>query len=83
MLIIPTEVFSARRVRWMFRREFSGTAVRIEVPSFDPSRDYTRAEWWKTEAGVIAFQNEVFQISLLSLEVLNKCSIYSWTHLPA
>jgi uncharacterized SAM-binding protein YcdF (DUF218 family) len=61
VLIIPTEVFSARRVRWTFRREFSGTAVRIEVPSFDPARDYTSAEWWKTEAGVIAFQNEVLK----------------------
>jgi hypothetical protein len=61
VLIIPTEVFAARRVRWTFRREFDGTAVRIEVPSFNPSRDYTRAEWWKTEAGVIAFQNEVLK----------------------
>ncbi len=61
VLIIPIEVFSARRVRWTFRREFSGTDVRIEVPSFDPSRDYTRAEWWKTEAGVIAFQNEILK----------------------
>jgi uncharacterized SAM-binding protein YcdF (DUF218 family) len=61
VLIIPTEVFSARRVRWTFRREFDGTAVRIEVPSFNPSKDYTRAEWWKTEVGVIAFQNEVIK----------------------
>jgi hypothetical protein len=61
VLIIPAEVFSARRVRWTFRREFDGTAVRIEVPSFNSSRDYTRAEWWKTEAGVIAFQNEVLK----------------------
>ncbi len=61
VLIIPTEIFSARRVRWMFRREFAGTGVRIEVPSFDPPRLYTRAEWWKTEDGMIAFQNEVLK----------------------
>jgi uncharacterized SAM-binding protein YcdF (DUF218 family) len=61
VLIIPTEGFSARRVRWVFRHVFSNTAVCIEVPSFDPSRDYTRAEWWKTEAGVITFQNEVLK----------------------
>jgi uncharacterized SAM-binding protein YcdF (DUF218 family) len=59
--IVPTEVFSARRVRWMFRRAFAGTRVQIEVPSFDPPRLYTRAEWWKTEDGVIAFQNEVLK----------------------
>ena len=61
VLIIPTEVFSARRVRWTFRRAFAGTAVRIEVPSFDPPTEYTRTEWWKSEEGVIAFQNEVLK----------------------
>jgi uncharacterized SAM-binding protein YcdF (DUF218 family) len=60
-LIIPTEIFSARRVRWIFRHEFAGTAVQIEVPSFDPPRNYTRAKWWKNEQGVITFQNEVLK----------------------
>lgn len=60
-LIIPTEIFSARRVRWTLRREFAGTAVQIEVPSFDPPKEYTRANWWKTELGVISFQNEVLK----------------------
>ena len=55
--IIPTETFSARRVRWIFRREFSGTAARIEVPSVEPP-GYTRWDWWKMEQGLIAFQNE-------------------------
>lgn len=59
--IIPAEVFFARRVRWIFQREFSGTAVRIEVPSFDPPNEYSRSDWWKTKAGVIAFQSEVFK----------------------
>ena len=61
VLIIPTEIFPARRVSWMFRREFAGTGVRIEVPSVDPARHYTRADWWKTEDGVISFQNEVLK----------------------
>jgi uncharacterized SAM-binding protein YcdF (DUF218 family) len=61
VFIIPTEIFPARRVSWMFRREFSGTGVRIEVPSFDPARLYTRADWWKTEDGVISFQNEILK----------------------
>src|SRR5262249_51504043 len=58
--IIPTEIFPARRVRWIFRREFSGTAVKIVVLSFD-SPHFTRREWWKTEHGVVAFQNEVLK----------------------
>jgi uncharacterized SAM-binding protein YcdF (DUF218 family) len=61
VFIIPTEIFPARRVRWIFRREFYGTGVRIEIPSFDPSRLYTRADWWKNENGAIAFQNEVIK----------------------
>ena len=60
VFIIPTEVFPARRVRWIFRREFSGTTVSIEVPSIEPP-DYTRRDWWKTEHGLVAFQNEVLK----------------------
>jgi uncharacterized SAM-binding protein YcdF (DUF218 family) len=57
VFIIPTEIFPARRVRWIFRREFFGTTVSIEVPSFEPPA-YTRRDWWKTEHGLVAFQNE-------------------------
>jgi uncharacterized SAM-binding protein YcdF (DUF218 family) len=60
VFIIPTEIFPARRVRWIFCHEFFGTAVSIEVPSFEPP-DYTRQDWWKTEQGLIAFQNEVLK----------------------
>jgi len=58
--IIPTEMFGARRVRWIFQRELSGSGVTIEVPSFEPPR-YTSREWWKAEEGVIAFQNELIK----------------------
>jgi uncharacterized SAM-binding protein YcdF (DUF218 family) len=58
--IIPTEIFPARRVGWIFRREFFGTAVSIEVPSVEPP-NYTRRDWWKTEHGLVAFQNEVLK----------------------
>jgi uncharacterized SAM-binding protein YcdF (DUF218 family) len=57
VFIIPSEIFSARRVRWTFRRQFFGMAVSIEVPSFEPP-DYTRWNWWKTEKGVVAFRTE-------------------------
>jgi len=59
-LIIPAEVFFARRARWIFRREFSGTGVRIEVPSFDPPHAYSRAGWWKT-GGWSTFPIEVIK----------------------
>jgi uncharacterized SAM-binding protein YcdF (DUF218 family) len=54
--IIPAEIFSARRVRWIFDRVLAGSAVAI-VPSFEPA-GYTRNEWWKKEQGVTAFKNE-------------------------
>jgi uncharacterized SAM-binding protein YcdF (DUF218 family) len=59
-IIIPTEIFAARRVRWMFNNEFARSSVRLAIPSFE-ARGYTRAEWWKTEAGLIAFQNEIMK----------------------
>ena len=58
--IIPSEIFSARRVRWIFCHQFFGMAVSIKVPSIE-SPDYTRGDWWKTEQGLIAFQNEVLK----------------------
>lgn len=56
-ILVPTDIFAARRLRWILRRVFGGDAV-ILVPAIDPP-DYTRNDWWKTEGGVIAFQNEV------------------------
>jgi uncharacterized SAM-binding protein YcdF (DUF218 family) len=70
--IIPTEIFSARRVRWIFHREFSGRSVRIEVPSFEQA-GYTHGEWWKTEEGVIAFQNELLKYIYTDSNI-NRCA---------
>jgi hypothetical protein len=47
-------------VRWIFRRQFSGTAVSIEVPSFEPP-DYNRWNWWKTEKGLATFRTELLK----------------------
>jgi uncharacterized SAM-binding protein YcdF (DUF218 family) len=60
-IIIPVEPFFARRVKWIFQREFSMTGIVIQVPSFDPPSEYSVAEWWKTDAGVVTFQNEVLK----------------------
>ena len=59
-IAIPTGIFSARRVRWIFNREFAASSVQFEILSFE-GPGYTRAEWWKTEAGLIAFQNEIMK----------------------
>jgi hypothetical protein len=59
-IIVPTEVFASRRVRWIFNREFAGRGIRIQVLSLEPL-DYRLREWWKSDAGLITFQNEVIK----------------------
>jgi uncharacterized SAM-binding protein YcdF (DUF218 family) len=59
-IIVPTEIFAARRARWIFNREFAESSVRVEIAAFEPP-NYARAEWWKSEAGMIAFQNEIMK----------------------
>jgi uncharacterized SAM-binding protein YcdF (DUF218 family) len=59
-IIVPTEIFSARRVRWMLDRAFAADDVKIMVPALDPP-DYRRDDWWQNDEGIIAFQNEVLK----------------------
>jgi uncharacterized SAM-binding protein YcdF (DUF218 family) len=59
-IIIPTENFTARRVRWIFARQFAGSSVRLEISVFEEP-DNTRAEWWKTKAGITAFGSEIIK----------------------
>jgi uncharacterized SAM-binding protein YcdF (DUF218 family) len=58
-VIVPTEVFSTRRVRWMLRRLFPDSVI-IQVPALEPP-EYGRVDWWKSERGLIGFQNEVLK----------------------
>ncbi len=58
-IIVPTEIFSARRVRWMLRRVFGDKYV-IRVPALDPA-GYNRDNWWKHAQGIITFQNEILK----------------------
>jgi uncharacterized SAM-binding protein YcdF (DUF218 family) len=55
--IIPTEIFSTRRVSRTFRRAL-GPLARVEVMPVEP-RVYHRVGWWRKKEGVVAFQEEV------------------------
>ncbi len=57
-IIVPTEVFSARRVRWALNHEPAGTGTQFAVPALEDP-EYETANWWKNEKGFIAFLNEV------------------------
>ena len=59
-IIIPTDPFHTRRVRWIFGRELRGTKTEIHVIAINPVR-YRAKDWWRHEEGVIAFQNEVIK----------------------
>ena len=59
-VIVPTDLFHTRRVKWLFARELSRAGVDVDVPALTP-RDYTLADWWRNEAGLIAFNNEVIK----------------------
>lgn len=59
-LIIPTDVFHARRVRWVFRKQLNHTGINVMVQAV-PVREYTEADWWRHEQGLIAFQDEVIK----------------------
>jgi uncharacterized SAM-binding protein YcdF (DUF218 family) len=59
-IIVPTEAFSSRRVRWTLTRALAGTGASVQIQMLDyPDDSY--ATWWKTDAGLIAFQNEVMK----------------------
>jgi hypothetical protein len=57
-LILPTEYFSVRRVRWITQKVFQGTGVQVRVPMIT-SLDYLRGEWWNNSDALLAFQREV------------------------
>jgi uncharacterized SAM-binding protein YcdF (DUF218 family) len=58
-VIVPTEIFSSRRVRWTLHRVFDD-ATTIRVAALPPY-GYGREDWWKHETGLITFQNEVMK----------------------
>ena len=58
-IIVPTEIFSTRRLHWMLHHSFAAD-MDIRVPALDPG-GYRRDDWWKHEGGLINFQNEVLK----------------------
>lgn len=59
-VIVPTQMFSARRVRWMFDRELAPIGVHVIVHAYQP-QDYTLSNWWRHRYGLIDFNNEVLK----------------------
>jgi hypothetical protein len=58
-LIVPTEIFSTRRVRWMLHRAFPGK-FDVRVIALDPP-DYHQDHWWHQTKAVTAFKIEAIK----------------------
>jgi uncharacterized SAM-binding protein YcdF (DUF218 family) len=58
-IIVPTEIFSTRRVRWMLHRAFPNEFA-IIVIALAPA-DYHQVDWWRQTKSVAAFKTEVIK----------------------
>ncbi len=60
-IIITTDLFHTRRVSWLYAKELAGLNVEVIVSAV-PAKEYTAADWWLHEEGLIAFDNEVIKL---------------------
>jgi uncharacterized SAM-binding protein YcdF (DUF218 family) len=66
-LLIVTDLFHTRRVSWLYAKELAGLNVSTRVVAAT-QRQYTAADWWCHEEGLIAFQNEVIKFAYYRLK---------------
>ena len=66
-VIVATDPFHTRRARWVFRKQLKSIGVRVMMDAA-ASREYTEADWWQSESGVVAFQNEVLKFAYYLLK---------------
>jgi uncharacterized SAM-binding protein YcdF (DUF218 family) len=59
-LIVPTDLFSSRRLRWILGRKLSAAGVHFSVQA-NPSPRYTATDWWIHKEGLTVFRNEVIK----------------------
>ena len=59
-LIIPTEEFPSRRVRWIMRRQLGQAGVEVIIDAIPPL-EYDIDHWWQYDIGLIEFQNEILK----------------------
>jgi uncharacterized SAM-binding protein YcdF (DUF218 family) len=57
-VIVPTDFFTTRRLRWILSREFNATGIHFSVEAVPPRR-YSINDWWQHEEGLITFRKEV------------------------
>ena len=64
-VIVPTQDFSSRRLRWVLEQVFAGTGIGVQVPALSPS-DYNDREWWRSDLGLLAFRTKSSSTSTIA-----------------
>jgi uncharacterized SAM-binding protein YcdF (DUF218 family) len=59
-VIIPTDIFPSRRVRWIFNHELAPAGIRVMVQAITPPW-YNVDDWWRHQVGLIHFRNELIK----------------------
>jgi uncharacterized SAM-binding protein YcdF (DUF218 family) len=58
-IIVPTEIFSTRRVRWVLDRVFGDDVVIRVLALHRPN--YGRDDWWQHDEGIANFEREMIK----------------------
>jgi uncharacterized SAM-binding protein YcdF (DUF218 family) len=61
--LVPTDLFHTRRARWILRRILNQPEDDIRMIPTNP-KDYTAADWWQQEEGLVDFQNEMVKFGM-------------------
>lgn len=59
-IIVVTEMFPSRRVRWIFDRYLAPIGVKVILHPV-PNPVYDLDHWWQNKQGIIVFRNEVLK----------------------
>jgi uncharacterized SAM-binding protein YcdF (DUF218 family) len=59
-IIVATDLFHTRRVKWLFDRVLGGTRIEVTVVAVQQHL-YTKDNWWRTEEGFVDFYTEVLK----------------------
>jgi len=66
-VIIPTDLFHTRRVRWIFEKQLRPLGIQVSMAAVS-NREFTRKDWWQHEEGLITFQNEILKYAYYRLK---------------
>jgi uncharacterized SAM-binding protein YcdF (DUF218 family) len=66
-VVIPIDIFPARRVRWIFNHELGPTGIRTSVQAVPPQL-YSVDDWWQHKVGWTDFRNELIKFTYYRLK---------------